>query len=101
LAECGARLLAGPDAVLGPAADGGWWALGLCDVRPARVLAEVPMSTDRTGALTREALLRNGCRVEMLRELNDVDLYSDIAEVAAGCQGLFAAAAGSLTAPHA
>ncbi|MFF0499517.1 DUF2064 domain-containing protein [Nocardia aobensis] len=98
LAECGARLLAGPDAVLGPAADGGWWALGLCDVRAARVLAEVPMSTDRTGDLTRDALTRNGCRVAMLRELNDVDLFTDIAEVAAGCRGLFAAAAESLTA---
>ncbi|AHH19767.1 hypothetical protein NONO_c49830 [Nocardia nova SH22a] len=93
LDECGARLLAGTDAVLGPAADGGWWALGLTDARAARVLAEVPMSTDRTGDLTREALSRNGCRVEMLRELNDVDLFTDIADVAAGCHGLFAAAA--------
>jgi hypothetical protein len=43
-------------------------------------------------------LARNGCRVAMLRELNDVDLFTDIAQVAAGCRGLFAAAAESLTA---
>ncbi|MEV5649495.1 DUF2064 domain-containing protein [Nocardia sp. NPDC052254] len=98
LAECGDRLLSGPDAVLGPAVDGGWWALGLCDAQAARVLADVPMSTERTGALTREALSSNGCRVESLRELNDVDLFTDIAEVAAGCSGLFATVAGSLTA---
>lgn len=93
LAQCAARLLASQDAVLGPATDGGWWALGLTDPRVARVLTDVPMSTERTDILTREALSRNGCRIEFLTELNDVDHFGDIAEVAADCTGLFASAA--------
>ncbi len=98
LAECGTRLLAGGDTVLGPAADGGWWALGLTDPRPARALAGVPMSTARTGELTRKALSDSGCHVEVLPELDDVDHFEDIAGVAAACHGLFAAAAARLTA---
>ncbi|WP_227982489.1 TIGR04282 family arsenosugar biosynthesis glycosyltransferase [Nocardia spumae] len=96
LTECGKRLLSEGDSVLGPAADGGWWALGLSDPRHARVLAEVPMSTDRTGQMTREALSRIGCHIALLPELDDVDRYDDIAGVAAGCQGLFATAAARL-----
>ena len=40
------------DAVIGPAADGGWWALGLSDPRIASVLADVVMSEADTGAET-------------------------------------------------
>ncbi|WP_254205802.1 TIGR04282 family arsenosugar biosynthesis glycosyltransferase [Nocardia alni] len=82
LLECG-------DAVLGPAADGGWWALGLTDPRPARTLAEVPMSTDRTGELTREALCRCGCRVRRLPILTDVDTVTDALTVAQEYRGRF------------
>lgn len=83
LVECG-------DTVLGPAADGGWWALGLSDPRPARTLAEVPMSTDRTGDLTREALLRCGCHVRPLPILTDVDTATDALAVAREHHGSFA-----------
>ncbi|MBO0854888.1 MAG: DUF2064 domain-containing protein [Nocardia sp.] len=87
LTECGARLLGASGAVLGPATDGGWWALGVHDPRAARVLADVPMSTARTGDLTRESLQRNGYQVEPLIELEDVDHYDDIARVAGTCGG--------------
>lgn len=82
LLECG-------DAVLGPASDGGWWALGLTDPRPARTLAEIPMSTARTGELTQEALSRCGCRVRRLPVLTDVDTAADALAVAREHRGHF------------
>lgn len=71
------------DAVLGPAADGGWWALGLTSAADARVLRDVPMSRPDTGALTRAALVSLGLRVAMLPVLTDVDTATDAEEVAA------------------
>ncbi|MFI6074070.1 DUF2064 domain-containing protein [Actinoplanes sp. NPDC051343] len=75
----------GPGAVLGPAADGGWWALGLRDSRHASVLAGIATSTARTGADTWEALRRRGLRVAALRRLTDVDTADDARAVAALC----------------
>ncbi|MFI5720589.1 DUF2064 domain-containing protein [Nocardia sp. NPDC051750] len=86
-----ARTLAdGAGALLGPATDGGWWALGLTDPRAARLLAEVPMSTDRTGENTRSALQDSGFRVGFLPALTDVDHYADALHVATECTGRFA-----------
>ncbi|TCJ97534.1 TIGR04282 family arsenosugar biosynthesis glycosyltransferase [Nocardia alba] len=96
LAAAAAEMIAGADTVLGPATDGGWWALGLTDPRAARVLTEVPMSTERTGELTRTALCRYGCQVTRLQELTDVDHVADIAAVAAASNGRFAATAARL-----
>lgn len=79
----GARPDARPDAVLGPATDGGWWVLGLRDPQAAAALAGVPMSTDDTGALTRAALERAGLRVVDAAALVDVDTAADADEVAA------------------
>ncbi|MFF0490223.1 DUF2064 domain-containing protein [Nocardia sp. NPDC004068] len=83
-------LLVTGDTVLGLAADGGWWALGLSDPRPARLLTEVPMSTDRTGELTRNMLRRCGFPVHALPVLTDVDHYRDALTVAAQSDGRFA-----------
>ncbi|WP_280396581.1 TIGR04282 family arsenosugar biosynthesis glycosyltransferase [Nocardia carnea] len=91
LTEAARSLAAGAEALLGPAGDGGWWALGLSDPRAARLLTGVPMSTDRTGALTRKALQDSGYRVGTLPLLDDVDRYADALRVAAGCRGRFAA----------
>jgi rSAM/selenodomain-associated transferase 1 len=71
------------DAVLGPAVDGGWWALGLRDPAHARLLAGVPMSTPDTGRLTVEALCGTGLRVGTLPMLRDVDTWADAVAVAA------------------
>lgn len=81
------RLLArgGPGAVLGPATDGGWWALGLRDGRHATALADVAMSTSRTGLDTRDALRCRGLRVGSLGVLTDVDTAADARDVAARC----------------
>jgi uncharacterized protein len=80
-----ARLLADTDAVLGAAADGGWWALGLRDPAAATVLREVPMSTADTHARTLAALRRRGLRVAPLPVLRDVDTAADAHAVAALC----------------
>ena len=81
------RALGSCDAVLGPARDGGWWALGVHDPRHARVLAGVPMSTPDTGALTLHALHAAGLRVTLLPELSDVDTMEDAERVAAVAPG--------------
>ena len=78
------RLLAdGADAVLGPAADGGWWGLGLRSPADAAVLRSVPMSRSDTGSRTLFALRRNGLRVSRLLTLSDVDTLADATRVAA------------------
>ncbi|MCI4066379.1 DUF2064 domain-containing protein [Micromonospora sp. R77] len=80
------RRLADADAVLGRAADGGWWALGLRDPRRAAVLRTVPMSTADTGRLTWAALTVGGVRVAPLPVLRDVDGWADALAVAAATQ---------------
>jgi uncharacterized protein len=74
--------LDGVDAVLGPAVDGGWWALGLSDPHSADILG-VPMSTAHTGAAQLGRLLARGRRVHQLPCLRDVDLIDDARAVAA------------------
>ena len=72
----------GTDAVLGRAADGGWWALGLR--RPdRRALAGVPMSTSGTGAAQLDRLATLGLVTAHLPELRDVDVFEDALAVAA------------------
>ncbi|WP_055500385.1 TIGR04282 family arsenosugar biosynthesis glycosyltransferase [Streptomyces albus] len=79
------------DAFFGPAADGGFWALGLAAPDPA-LLRGVPMSTPRTGAVQRARLVAAGLTVTDLPELRDVDEPEDAAAVAAQAPGtLFAA----------
>lgn len=78
------------DALLGPADDGGWWALGLPTPQAARTLTDVPMSTDRTCELTRNALLHCNLRVRSLPRYNDVDTFADALQVAAESDGRFA-----------
>lgn len=71
------------DAVLGPATDGGWWALGLRDPLDADVLRAVPMSRTDTGTRTLFALRRIGLRITTLPVLSDVDTVTDAVRVAA------------------
>ncbi len=65
------------DGVLGPAVDGGWWALGLRDPSRARLLSDVRMSLPTTGRDTRAALESVGLTVAEAALLRDVDTASD------------------------
>lgn len=71
----------GVDAVLGAAADGGFWALGLCEADPTLVVG-VPMSVPHTGWEQRGRLVGAGLEVRDLPVLRDVDTSADAAAVA-------------------
>jgi rSAM/selenodomain-associated transferase 1 len=72
----------GVDAVLGPASDGGWWAIGLRADDPA-VFDGVPMSADDTGERQRERLAGLGLSFTELEQLRDIDTLADAEAVAA------------------
>jgi hypothetical protein len=69
------------DAWFGPAADGGFWGLGLRVPDPALVRG-VPMSAADTGASQRARLHAAGLRVADLPRLRDVDTAADAVAVA-------------------
>ncbi|MBC6461193.1 TIGR04282 family arsenosugar biosynthesis glycosyltransferase [Actinomadura sp. HBU206391] len=80
------------DAVFGPAADGGFWLLGLRRPEPDLLLG-VPMSTAHTGAAQLHRLSEAGLTVATLPRLTDVDTAADAYQVAAEAPGsLFATA---------
>lgn len=68
-------------AQLGPAYDGGWWALGLATAQPG-AFDGVPMSTSHTCRHQRRRLQQLGMRVEHLPTLRDIDRFDDALEVA-------------------
>ncbi|MGW0699841.1 TIGR04282 family arsenosugar biosynthesis glycosyltransferase [Streptomyces sp. NPDC002867] len=87
----------GHDAWFGPAADGGFWALGLATPDPALLLG-VPMSVPETGAVQYERLRAAGLRTGLLPRLRDVDTAADAAAVAGEAPtGRFAAVHHRLT----
>lgn len=73
----------GTDAVLGPAADGGWWAIGFAGSAPPVAFRGIATSRADTGARQRRRLERLGLRCAVLREEVDVDTWADAQVVAA------------------
>jgi glycosyltransferase A (GT-A) superfamily protein (DUF2064 family) len=84
LTGCARRLLEVP-AVLGPAHDGGWWALGVAEPAMAQCLRNVPMSVPDTCDLTLKALRDNGIDVATVQALADVDFVDDVVGVRDAC----------------
>jgi hypothetical protein len=71
-------------AVLGPAADGGYWSIGL-RARDPDAIRGVPMSVPHTCAAQRTRLAERGLRVHELELLRDFDTFEDAIAVARSC----------------
>lgn len=69
------RALGAADAVFGPAADGGYWLIGLGPKRPGDLFGECRWSTEHVLADTLRQFRRH--RVAFLRTLTDVDTIAD------------------------
>ncbi|GAA1761736.1 TIGR04282 family arsenosugar biosynthesis glycosyltransferase [Agromyces humatus] len=72
----------GVDCWFGPAADGGFWALGMREPR-GDLVRGVPMSRDDTGARQRHRLVEAGLSVGTLPVLTDIDTVAEASIVAA------------------
>lgn len=73
-------------AVIGPVADGGYWLLGLSQVRRA-FFTEIAWGSGDVAAATQTRLQRGGLRVQRLAERHDVDIAADIAYLPGGAGG--------------
>ena len=73
-------------AALGPAADGGYWVIGL-PAPDADALVGVPMSVPETGAAQLARLEQRGYQVTKLCELRDIDTWPDALAVAQALPG--------------
>jgi rSAM/selenodomain-associated transferase 1 len=67
----------GVDVVIGPAADGGYYCIGLRRAQPG-LFERVEWSTERTRAQTQAAAAARGLQVELLPEWYDVDVAADL-----------------------
>jgi rSAM/selenodomain-associated transferase 1 len=96
LLDAGIAALDRADAVFGPAADGGYWGIGLRRADDT-VFRGVPMSEPDTGAEQRRRLAELFLRTAQLPLLRDVDTITDAHAVAAAApRSRFAAALRSI-----
>jgi rSAM/selenodomain-associated transferase 1 len=91
LARAFAALEGGADIVLGPAHDGGYWLIAMCEHHP-EPFREIPWSTPAVLGVTLARCREAGLRVELLDVWRDLDTVVDLAFV---CR-----TAGELDAPH-
>ena len=79
LEEAFGRLTGGADAVLVPAEDGGYCAIGLRARAPvAQVFRDIPWSTAETLAVTCERMRESGLKTSLLETAYDVDRPEDL-----------------------
>jgi uncharacterized protein len=62
--------------VIGPAADGGYWLIGLRAAQPS-LFDNIPWSTDQVREITLHRIRAANLSCELLRELTDIDTESD------------------------
>jgi len=74
-------------AVVGPVADGGYWLLGLSQVRRA-YFTEIAWGSRDVAAATQTRLQRGGLRVQRLAERHDVDVAADMAYLPGSAGGV-------------
>jgi uncharacterized protein len=74
------------EAWLGPAADGGFWAIALLRPRGS-LIRGVPMSTDTTAARQLARLAQHGLSTGLLPTLQDMDFFTDALAIADGIPG--------------
>ena len=77
LAEAAAALTAGCDLVLGPAADGGYYLIGVKTWRPA-LFSRMRWGSDAVFTATRQRARRLGLRTHVLAPIFDVDEPEDL-----------------------
>src|SRR5258708_34600663 len=70
------KALHGADVVLGPADDGGYYLIAMCE--PYDVFSGIPMSTSVVRRVTIELATRRGLKVRLLRLLFDIDELPDL-----------------------
>jgi rSAM/selenodomain-associated transferase 1 len=70
------KALGNNDVVLGPAADGGYWLVGLRRRLP-EIFTDIPWSTEEVLEKTLAIARSLGCKTHLLRTLNDVDTVAD------------------------
>lgn len=68
------------DVVLGPAEDGGYYLIAMCE--PHDVFSGIPMSTAVVCQMTIEAAQKQGLKVRLLASLFDVDEWPDLQRLA-------------------
>ena len=78
------RALGSADAVFGPAADGGYWLVGLGPRRPARPFANARWSTEH--ALADTLANFQGRKTARVRTLRDVDTVADMLPAQPSCR---------------
>ena len=68
------------DVVLGPAADGGYWLIGMQKLHPD-LFADIPWSTNRVLTCTLERCEQNARTIALLETLSDIDLRADLEQL--------------------
>ena len=82
LAQALQALARGNEVVLGPAADGGYWLVGLGSPQPA-LFTDIPWGSAQVYGDTVARLMAQGTRWSKLRECHDIDRPADLARHAA------------------